>query len=209
MSKASLNHRRRAIFEGLSAFLSEPELTQAVSHWENRYADQPSLALQRYVTDICQAYTIAEKRSTVLRSLIHAVGQLPSNDQAISRTAPSSPTPSDADQLSQAFSELMLAIMALLDSNQQHALRIDYLAVLREQQLPLPVREALQRWLGNREALTLTSTSSSLLQTLLNQFYVLLCERLGPVIADQLLAQGVRRVREHKPHLDLHLSQLL
>ncbi|MGB1906140.1 MAG: hypothetical protein ACPHN3_02340 [Spongiibacter sp.] len=208
MNTLSLDHRRQAIREGLATYLAEAELSRAITHWENRYADQPSLALQRYVADICQAYAIPEKRSTVLRSLIHAMGQLPAGE-VTARAASTTAKTSGADALSQAFSALMLAMMAQLDDSQRHKIRIDYLAALRQQQLPLPVRESLQRWLGNRETLSLTSTSNSLLQTLLNQFYVLLCERLGPVIADHILARGVRRVKEHSPQLNSAVNRLL
>jgi hypothetical protein len=209
MNQRSVSDRRRAIYTGLQEFMDEATVLKAVKHWENRYIDQPSLALQRFVADICQTQDLKEKRSAILRSLIKAMSQ----DSA---TLLADPRGSDAESMainpvsaSQAFAELMLAMMSQLDDELQHKLRIDLFAALRQRQLPLPTLEALQRWLGNRQALELGNASPALLQKLLNQYYVLLCENIGPVRADKILASGVRRVQHEHPKLDVFLDELL
>ncbi|MEX1669582.1 hypothetical protein AB4876_11735 [Zhongshania guokunii] len=212
MTKRSLSDRRRAIYTGLNPFLDEAALLKAVSHWENRYADQPSLALQRYVADICQNTGLKDKRATILRSLLHAMGQdsteLLADPRGGSNTSTSTKHVESASA-SQAFAELMLAMMSQVDDSQQHKLRIELFAALRQRQLPLTILEALQRWLGNREPLELGTAPPALLQKLLNQYYVLLCENLGPVNADKILARGVQHVQTQHPKLDPFLASLL
>jgi hypothetical protein len=161
------------------------------------------------VADICQTPELKEKRSSMLRNLIKVMGQ-------DSTTLLADPRGSNAENIvvnpisaSQAFAELMLAMMAQLDDDLQHKLRIDLFAALRQRQLPLTTLEALQRWLGNRQALELGNAPPALLQKLLNQYYVLLCEDIGPVRADKILARGVSQVQHEHPKLDVFLDDLL
>ena len=210
MSKRSLSERRRAIYTGLQPFLDETKLLKAVTHWENRYADQPSLALQRYVVDICQDAGLKEKRSTILRSLIHAMGQDSSELLADPRgTEQAEATQLEAVSASTAYAELMLAMMSQIDGSLQHKLRIELFAALRQRQLPLTILEALQNWLGAQQPLKLGNAPPALLQKLLNQYYVLLCENLGPVRADKILARGVSHVQSQHPELDPFIGSLL
>jgi hypothetical protein len=210
MSKRSLSDRRRAIYTGLQPFFDEAGAMKAVTHWENRYADQPSLALQRYVADICENTGLKDKRASILRSLLHAMTQESSELLADPRGANNEETRRpDAASASQAYAELMLAMMNQIDDSLQHKLRIELFAALRQRQLPLTILEALQNWLSTRQALRLNNASPALLQKLLNQYYVLLCENFGPVRADKILAQGVNQVQQQYPQLDPFIDSLL
>lgn len=209
MSNRSVSDRRRAIYTGLQTFMDEDAVLKAVTHWENRYIDQPSLALQRFVADICQTPELKEKRSAILRSLIQVMGQDSATLMADPRGASAESAAINPISASQAFAELMLAMMAQLDDELQHKLRIDLFAALRQRQLPLTTLEALQRWLGNRQALQLGNAAPAMLQKLLNQYYVLLCENIGPVRADKILARGVAQVQHEHPKLDVFLDELL
>lgn len=210
MSKRSLSDRRRAIYTGLQPFFDEAGAMKAVTHWENRYADQPSLALQRYVADICQNNGLKDKRASILRSLLHAMTQ----ESTELLADPRGPDHHESDRPeaaspSQAYAELMLAMMNQIDDSLQHKLRIELFAALRQRQLPLTILEALQNWLGTRQILRLNNAPTALLQKLLNQYYVLLCENFGPVRADRILAQGVNEVQRQHPELDQFIDSLL
>lgn len=210
MNKRSLSERRRAIYTGLQPFFDEPGLMQALTHWENRYADQPSLALQRFVADICHNSGLKDKRASILRSLLHAMGQDSSELLADPRgqDAAIAGKPETAS-VSMAYAELMLAMMSQVDDSLQHKLRIELFAALRHRQLPLTILEALQNWLGTRQALKLNNAPTALLQKLLNQYYILLCENVGPVRADKILARGVSQVQHEHPDLDPYINSLL
>ena len=210
MNKRSLSDRRRAIYTGLKPFFDDASLMQAVSHWENRYADQPSLALQRYVADICQNPALKDKRASILRSLLHAMAQ-DSDELLADPRGPEAATSNTAETASAsvAYGMLMLAMMSQVDESLQHKLRIELFAALRQRQLPLAILEALQNWLGTRQPLKLNNAPPALLQKLLNQYYVLLCENLGPVRADNILARGVAQVQHQHPDLDPFIDSLL
>ncbi|MBQ0797000.1 hypothetical protein [Zhongshania sp.] len=209
MSKRSVSDRRRAIYTGLQNFMDEAAVLKAVAHWENRYIDQPSLALQRFVADICQTPELKEQRSAILRSLIQAMGQDSNKLLTDPRGDGTEDQVENPVSASQTFAELMLAMMSQLDDQLQHKLRIELFAALRQRQLPHATLEALQRWLGNRQALILGNAPPALLQKLLNQYYVLLCENIGPVRADKILASGVAQVQREHPKLDIFLDELL
>ena len=208
MNSLDLNQRRRAIYTGLIDFLDDEQMERALRHWENRYADQPSLALQRFVADICADSELRTKRPAVLRSLLNAMHR-PANELL--------PDPGGSDPVMQppaansgsAFSALMLALMSQLSEDKQGKLRLDLFAALRRRQLPPTLLDALQRWLASRHPLELQQAPTALLQKLINQYYVLLCEDLGPIQADRMLALAVKQVQKEQPTLDKFLSELL
>lgn len=210
MSEKDLSQRRRAIATGLQDFMDETAVERALRHWESRYADQPSLALQRFVADICNDGALKSQRAAVLRSLLSTMN-LPENQLA--STPGARPMPSSQRQAtlshSTAFSELMLALMNQLGESQQAKLRLDLFAALRRRNLPPSILDALQRWLASRQPLDLDNASAVLLQKLINQYYVLLCESMGPIQADKMLAHAVQKVQRDRPELDTFLGALL
>ncbi|AKH69166.1 hypothetical protein IMCC21906_01488 [Spongiibacter sp. IMCC21906] len=212
MNTKDVNQRRQAIYTGLHDFMDEQDLERAVQHWENSYADQPSLALQRFVAYICNEDSALKKqRSAVLRSLLNAMN-LPVNElQKKTSRNTSNISQENPQALSHnvAFSALILALMSQLNESQQTKLKLDLFAALRRRKLPHNILDALQRWLSNRQALELNNAPASLLQKLINQFYVLLCESVGPIQADRMLANAVQQLQREQPELDLFLSSLL
>ena len=48
-----------------------------------------------------------------------------------------------------------------------------------------------------------------MLRSLLNQFYVVLCEAVGPVSADRILATAAKQVGAERPELGKQLDALL
>lgn len=210
MSQKDFNQRRQAIATGLQGFLDDHGVERALRHWESRYADQPSLALQRFVADICQDTPLKNQRAAILRSLLNAMN-LPASQAASANGSTAAFAPQRQPTLSHstAFSELMLALMGQLGESQQAKLRLDLFAALRRRNLPPSILDALQRWLASRQLLELDNAPASLLQKLINQYYVLLCESLGPIQADRMLAAAVKKVQQERPELDRFLGSLL
>lgn len=213
MNSMSLSHRRRAIYTGLKPFLSEERLQLALRHWQAQYADQPSLALQRFVADICRDAELNTKRSTILRQLLQTMAQ-PEHELLADPGSPldtgTPPTPEADPSSSIAFGALLSAMISLLPETQRHRLRLDFFSALRNTELPLHITDTLQHWLSQPSApLTLYDAPRSLLRRLLNQFYVVLCGALGPVSADKLLAAATRQVGETHPQLADEVHRLL
>jgi hypothetical protein len=68
---------------------------------------------------------------------------------------------------------------------------------------------ALQRWLGDKDVLKPVNCDPGLLRTIVNRCYVILCERVGPVEADRLLARAADAAQQQQPTLKRAISQLL
>lgn len=205
MSLAATPPNRQAIEDGLREFLDDASLQQAADHWQRQYADQPTSALQRFVSDIHRAYEISASRPTVLRSLLSRInlhsGPVTTQRSPGSRTA--------AQPRSEAFSLLFDAIMVQLDGEQQRRVLLEYFAALRKKQLPPGLLSTLQSWLAKRDASAAPNADDEQLRFLLNQLYILLCDHLGPVKADRCLARAVNNVNQQHPQMEDLIGQFL
>ena len=75
--------------------------------------------------------------------------------------------------------------------------------------MPVQFCHALQRWLGDKAPLNVSGVETRLLRVVVNRAYVILCERVGPVQADRILASAVNSVAEARPELSPAVEQLL
>lgn len=66
----SFTHRKQAITLGLSNFLTNKELEEAVNHWVEHYKDKPTFAIQRFVQDIVQTYHLESQKREITQNLI-------------------------------------------------------------------------------------------------------------------------------------------
>ena len=206
MSQAAIPLHRQAIEDGLREFLDDASLQQAMDHWQRQYADQPSTALQRFVSDIYSAYDISASRATVLRSLLKAINL---NGDALPGDPKSRRTGAPLNQRSEAFSLLIDAIMVQLEAEEQRRLLLEYFAALRKKHLPPGLLITLQSWLAKRDASAAPNADNAQLRFLLNQLYILLCDHLGPVKADRCLARAVNNVNQQYPSMEELVSQFL
>ena len=164
MSQAAIPLHRQAIEDGLREFLDDASLQQAMDHWQRQYADQPSTALQRFVSDIYSAYDISASRATVLRSLLKAINL---NGDALPGAPKSRRTGAPHNQRSEAFSLLIDAIMVQLEAEEQRRLLLEYFAALRKKHLPPGLLITLQSWLAKRDASAAPNADNAQLRFLL------------------------------------------
>ncbi|KAF0808995.1 hypothetical protein A167_02205 [Alcanivorax sp. S71-1-4] len=211
MNAQELSEKRRAIYTGLKPFLPREDLLQALSHWEANYADRPRFTLQRFVADICRDDVLRGRRSDILLSLVQAMNMPvasllpdPLHDKQLARAdGPVSASTSAA------FCALMEALMTRVPLQTRHSFRLDLLSSLSRRHLPPALLGAMQSWLGNDQPLKVPAAQETLLQSLVNRTYVVLCERLGPVAADKALVEAVRTVQAAHPDMDKALNGLL
>ena len=210
MNAQELSEKRRAIYTGLKPFLPRDDLMAALSHWETHYADRPRFTLQRFVADICRDETLRGRRSNILLSLVQAMNMpvaslLP--DPLKDRQPARAGEPMSASTRA-AFGLLMEALMTRVPLQARHSFRLDLLSSLSPH-LPPALLSAMQSWLGNDQPLAVPAAPETLMQSLVNRTYVVLCERLGPVAADKVLAEAVRSVQAAHPEMDKALNGLL
>lgn len=208
-----LRLRRRAIYTGLKPYLEEDALVDALLHWENHFATAPRFTLQKFVSELCsQDGTLRSRRADILLSLVQAMN-LPASsllpDPLQHRVSNSQHSDVNDNHHGEAFSQLLLALFEVLPNDTLYHMRLDLLASLDPRKMPKSLLVTLQRWLGNKDTLQPVSCDPLLLSAVINRCYVVLCERVGPVSADRLLASAVDMAQDRRPDLKGSISRLL
>lgn len=203
---ADISQRRRAIYTGLKPFMDDDSLIDALLHWEENFANAPRFTLQKFVSELCREGELRSRRADILLSLVQAMN-MPSQS-LLPDPVQSNPAPS-RDNGGDAFVALAQALFHCLDNNHRYQLRLDMLASLDAMGLPAHVLHAMNKWLNDNQPLDSLHAPTRVLRALINRFYVLLCERLGPVNADQVLSRAVARAQQERPAVTATLSTLL
>ena len=227
-----LHLRRRAILTGLRPFLQDDELQAALTLWEQDYASQPVFALSGLVAHCCTRPELKPQRGSMLRALIAAMA-LPS-DQLLPDISPAltqdsaQPVKASAkaqamgpDEMTRAFMQLISALLASSEPALQQQLRQRLQAGLESLGLPRLQKQAMWAWLSGQggavgqagsvgQAVSLGQAYAlKPLQALINQAYVVMCEQLGPVKADQHLASAVNSTQVHMQGSSFSVHDLL
>lgn len=201
--------KRRAVYTGLKPFLDTAPLMEAIDHWEHHYANSPRFTLQRFVADICRDHNLRERRSDILLSLVQSMNMSSSSllpDPHADR--PDNGNPETA-RMADAFCVLMSTLLECIPADKRHTIRLDLYGSIDQRRLPPTVSAAMQAWLGNDRPLVLPSAPAPVLRALVNRVYVVMCERLGPVDADRVLALATNSSQSARPDLGDPMSLLL
>ncbi|MDX1803276.1 MAG: hypothetical protein R3292_04290 [Alcanivorax sp.] len=202
-----LSRRRRAIITGLSPFLNDTLLLEAIGLWQQSYADRPRFSLQGFVSELCRLFDLGERRHHIHMSLVQAMS-LPDNALHADPWADQADSDARAHPCTQGFQQLMQQLWHALGDQQAGQVRLDLLTLLRQKKTTAEVRRAMESWLQHPQQ-ALAPLSMNALREQLNRVYVLLCERAGPVDADRLLKQAYDATAQQHPSLAPALRQLL
>ncbi|MBL4570261.1 MAG: hypothetical protein JKY21_03790 [Alcanivorax sp.] len=201
-----LQRRRRAIVTGLTPYMNEPLVLEAVSLWQQHYAERPRFSLQGFVSELCQLFDLGERRHQIHMSLVQAM-TLSERELADDPLADSAENHAQEHPCSQAFEQMMRSLWDGIGARAASQLRLDLAAQLRNNQIGAETRLTMEYWLQSPER-PLAPLALAALRDQLNRTYVLLCERLGPVEADQQLKAAYQNTL--RTHVDpAALRQLL
>lgn len=200
--------KRRAVYTGLKPFLDVTPLMEAIAYWEQNYADSPRFTLQRFVADICREHNLRDQRSDVLLSLVQSMN-MPATALLPDPHADQADSKPQGNTAARGFCLLMSTLMENIPAQHRHSIRLDLYASIDQRKLPPALANAMQGWLGNDRPLQLNSAPEEILRALVNRTYVVLCERLGPVEADRLLAAAINQSQAHSPELGVAMAELL
>ncbi|MCB5184605.1 hypothetical protein LG201_05245 [Methylobacillus gramineus] len=208
--------RRRAVFTGLRPFFGDEELLSAVALWERKYAVQPAFALSGFIAQCCVRPELKSQRGPMLRAVVGALdlpaAQLlpdPGSQLQGAATLVQRTTHPGADDKTSMFVILLSTMLTLVDPSLQGIVRTRLLSQLGELKIEGLRRQALHDWLAGHVSAVAYSYSLDLLQIFINQAYVEMCEALGPVKTDQLLAQAIRRAEVQGESLSFRVHDLL
>lgn len=198
----SVQRRRRAIVTGLTPYMNEPLLLEAISHWQQHYAERPSFSLQGFVSDLCRLFDMGERRHHIHMSLVQAM-TLSDSELAADPQANSNESDTEVHPCTHAFQCLLQALWQGLGKRIASQLQLDLGAQLRQASVSPETRLTMEYWLQSSDK-SLSPLPLASLRDQLNRTYVLLCERLGPVEADRQLKEAYQTALarlEHKEAL--------
>lgn len=208
---ARVARNRRAIYTGLKPFLAEDELLTALSLWQARYSDGPAYALHGFVNEICSSEPLRQMRNDIHRSLRQA---LFGPDEALdsdpllqierwnhARGSMGTPAPAmhampgkaQGKPRTQIFESVFEDFLHLIEEKQPISLQIrSYIDMHLGRILSNgPVSVQVSRWLRGKQAHLDDGLDLAEMRTILHMAYVLACEYIGPIAADNMLAQAV------------------
>lgn len=201
-----LQRRRRAIVTGLTPYMNEAVLMEAISHWQLHYSERPRYSLQGFVSDLCKLFDLAERRHHIHMSLVQAMS-MSEQELATDPLATSSSSAQQAHPCTAAFQALMESLWEGLPPTVASQLRLDMVSMLRGRTVTPETRLTMEHWLQS-PGRTLGGLPLEVLRKQLNNGYVLLCERLGPVEADTHLKRAYTRARNN-PDFEQALKKLM
>lgn len=200
--------KRRAVVTGLKPFMDEDLLTRALRHWELHYANSPRFTLQRFVAEVAQEAGLQSLRSSMLLSLVKAM-HMPEVELLPDPLARAG-QPRESDTAAKAFALLMNNLIVCIPLATQYQFCLDLMeSFASNRHLSSELVVALENWLDRDLPLQVPPSPPEILRSLINRTYVLMCERVGPVAADRLLAIVVSDCQEAHPELGRAITELL
>lgn len=193
----TITQKKIAIEGALTPYLSDDHLLRAVRIWEEKYSQQPTFALQRFINEFCDNATLMAQRSQILQSLIRALSGADGRPLDKPMLVPESRQAEHVavtmkDGLIECFSQLVEAVFARTPGDMHIKIRLFLLENLTGMKLPALSQRALHAWLSQQYRIPSdVMLEEKALRHLVNLVYISLCEFMGPVKADKLLHEAV------------------
>lgn len=190
--------RDSALIEGLRRLLPAEQVPLALRLWEEEYSARPG-TLRAYADRLVRDYALNQPLRDVHRLLVQHLF-LP---QTTARPAPPPPVVVPAAELpplTRAFVELLeelFARFAQSDADAAGMTRHDLADRVLASFLERPQRDALIAWLEQSGPAPVHDYPPKLLRALVHLSYVGVCNALGPLPADRLLAAAIRYAEYH------------
>ena len=212
--------RRRAIFTGMRPYFDDHELLEAINLWQAEYAQKPKFALSVFVARCCNTPQLKAQRATILGAIFSALdfpeNKLLSDPLEVLKHSRSAAAAHQhmADDKTKVFSELLTHILLKFNEHDQRLIR-DYLVahlpkIKTDERRSMHLRVWLSQQADNLQINSLQANYSiEILQQLINVSYVAMCEYVGPVKADQFLAQAKKETEPLAASLSFKLHDLL
>jgi hypothetical protein len=212
------SRRRRAINRALSAYMTEPQLLDALWLWEHGYAQGSAFELADFLHVICNTAELRVKQSEIRRSLIRHMAQPLKDlgpdpwplmrDYAFAAKGAASSKTKHPDTLiagapiaevseANPATGVMLFVLGhvldgMLNRNPAYAARMRKWLATNLQTLKLPQgSKELASWLLHQTALPVSAMRNEDMRRVVNLLYVGACEFFGPNLADTMLHEAI------------------
>lgn len=208
----TIDKRRRAVFTVLSEVLSDQTLWEVMWHWQNHYSEKPQFELNHFLADCNNVPEIAENRSWLYRQLIGLLmnksSELkpdPWEDMRSYEIASGyiSADYSDLPDWSLVFSSVINTLEIQLRSDNQRTVYRYVIDNLERKKCSPALVTAFKQWTREGNLIDVKTIEKHELKTLINLFYVAMCELLGPVKGDKILSTAIQET-----HFKLGINEL-
>lgn len=209
-----LKTRRRAIYTGMRPYFDDAALLEAIHLWQLKYSDKPKFAFTEFLSECCQEKSMRAQRTNILSSIFKAL-DLPEKDllpdpfDVTNSMLESTVTGHGCDETTTVFVHLFEQLLAALSEKEALAVRLYVLNQLKALQVDELRKTLLRDWLDKRASALPLSYALPVMRQLVNFAYIALCELMGPVKADQLLAQVMRSSDEFAKQMEVSLHEFL
>lgn len=196
MAEQAIAFRRRAIVTGLQPYLQHDQLQQMLALWEQEFAHLPASALHRFIIKCCHTESLKQQRMDMLRSVIQAHDMpeeklLPDPRALFAQADENAP-----DEATKVFCELMQKIFQKSGADIHQALRRILIEHLPRLTLSPKQLLSVNQWLHGHQSSPGIPLPQAGMRAMVSLVYVDLCEYLGPVKADLLLASAVTETEQ-------------
>ena len=203
---------RRAVFTALRPFFADVDLVTAMMIWQEKYANRSTHAFTLFLSECCRTTELKRSRPLLLKAIFEAL-ELPeqrllpdpfnsqTNQFEIVATNPTGPAPDNA-----VFVAFINALVGHL-GNELGVKVTTYLIKHIGDSLALNALQtlALKAWADKSTMILNAAFDNKQKQVIIHIMYIAICEYIGPVQADQLLAIALK---EAEPLAKMHQVDL-
>lgn len=206
-------YTRRVVFTAMRPYLDDVELQNAMTVWQEKYAQQTTHTFTQFLSETCRSITLKRNRPVILSAIMKAI-TLPENgllaDPLNAQTSELDILASYQSQHAEENLVFVQFVAALLKSlGDDVALSVSaYLMKHISTKLKLSQQQtvALKAWVHQSTPDLKAAFDNKQKREMINILYVALCQYVGPVKADQLLLLALKETESlAKAHaVDLH-----
>lgn len=215
MTEKSLTKRRRIVYSALARYFKEDRLFQALWLWEQNYGTTNSLEVRKFVSEIVNGEDSTELKSNIYKSLTKATyfsvdtDLLPDPYEEMQRYRESvgnafNYTNSFVNNIPVSFATVVFEqVLRTFLSQIRRTSELNYESILRQFRIALAKLDGeathkleVRNWLDNKISSLKLHYSENFMRNLINELYVICCERHGPIISDKLLAASIKNTAD-------------
>lgn len=190
--------KRRIVYTGLRPFFDDEAILSMVTVWDEKYAAQPNFAFVNFLTEVCRRKEDRALRADMLTALFQAMelpekALLPDPLVALKNVILQAGV-NEVDAKTKVLFSLVHVLMAKMD--QAELKRVKDAVFLGINQLATDERRKhhLHHWLEHMDEPFPMTLDKANMRALLNLVYVGMCDAIGPIKADQLLAKAIQAI---------------
>ena len=193
----SVIQKKQAIERGLSHYMNGTALERVLNYWEQKYGDQPSFVLNRFLSEICNTDELRFYRKEMLKKVLSEMSAI--EKQVLLEIKPQS---EPEELISIAIAD---ACLALVDAVMLTVIATDLDDFNDEVKKQLQTMGlAIETAVKINDAAFIDVLPLTLYAQVITIIYECYCEFYGPAKADQVYARAKMEIKNKYPDVDLH-----